>query len=256
MARRRGPQHRSVSRPMPGARVGRPGFPRSSPRSSRIRSSAATWPQERCCPTEPVLCEQFGFSRTVIREALKLLEERGLVRVEQGRGTTVQPREAWNLLDPRRDPDRARVRRRHVAARQPDRRSAACSSARWRAPPRQALSDDDLAALAENLERMEASYDDYERFRVIRPRVSRDRDEGLGQRGRPDDRAHDPPPRRGHAAAGIGGVAAQRSSETATDAPRDLRGAGGPRRRAGRRADRGAHRLALGRAEGYAQRRT
>ena len=51
-------------------------------------------------PTEPALCNQFGFSRTVIREALKMLEERGLVRVEQGRGTTVQPRDAWNLLDP------------------------------------------------------------------------------------------------------------------------------------------------------------
>src|SRR5690348_5375184 len=51
-------------------------------------------------PTEPALCEQFGFSRTVIREGVKLLEERGLVRVEQGRGTTVQPRASWNFLDP------------------------------------------------------------------------------------------------------------------------------------------------------------
>ena len=51
-------------------------------------------------PTEPTLCEEFGFSRTVIREGLKLLEERGLVRVEQGRGTTVQPRSSWDLLDP------------------------------------------------------------------------------------------------------------------------------------------------------------
>src|SRR5205823_2276207 len=51
-------------------------------------------------PTEPALCEEFGFSRTVVREGLKLLEERGLVRVEQGRGTTVQPRSSWNLLDP------------------------------------------------------------------------------------------------------------------------------------------------------------
>src|SRR5476649_1898002 len=51
-------------------------------------------------PTEPALCEEFGFSRTVVREGVKLLEERGLVRVEQGRGTTVQSRDAWNLLDP------------------------------------------------------------------------------------------------------------------------------------------------------------
>src|SRR5471032_270968 len=51
-------------------------------------------------PTEPALCEEFGFSRTVVREALKLLEERGLLRVEQGRGTRVQPRTTWDLLDP------------------------------------------------------------------------------------------------------------------------------------------------------------
>src|SRR4029078_7686432 len=50
--------------------------------------------------TEPVLCERFGFSRTVIREALKLLEERGLVRVEHGRGTTVQPRDMCTLTAP------------------------------------------------------------------------------------------------------------------------------------------------------------
>jgi len=51
-------------------------------------------------PAEDVLCQRFGFSRTVIREGLKVLEERGLIRVEQGRGTTIQPRESWNLLDP------------------------------------------------------------------------------------------------------------------------------------------------------------
>src|SRR5437763_6709270 len=51
-------------------------------------------------PTEPALCDEFGFSRTVVREGLKLLEGRGLVRVEQGRGTTVQPRSSWDLLEP------------------------------------------------------------------------------------------------------------------------------------------------------------
>ena len=59
-----------------------------------------TFAQGSVLPTEPTLGEQFGFSRTVIREGLKQLEERGLVRVEQGRGTTVQPRDSWNLLDP------------------------------------------------------------------------------------------------------------------------------------------------------------
>ena len=51
-------------------------------------------------PNEPRLCEVFGVSRTVIREALKLLEQKGLVRVKQGQGTTVGMPDEWNLLDP------------------------------------------------------------------------------------------------------------------------------------------------------------
>ncbi|GIJ49673.1 GntR family transcriptional regulator [Virgisporangium aliadipatigenens] len=51
-------------------------------------------------PTEPQLCEEFGISRTVIRESIKLLEEKGLVRATSGRGTQVLPRTGWNLLDP------------------------------------------------------------------------------------------------------------------------------------------------------------
>jgi DNA-binding FadR family transcriptional regulator len=48
-------------------------------------------------PTEAALCEAFGVSRTVIRESFKLLEEKGLVRVRQGQGTTVELPEQWNL---------------------------------------------------------------------------------------------------------------------------------------------------------------
>jgi DNA-binding FadR family transcriptional regulator len=51
-------------------------------------------------PTEPTLSEAFGVSRVVIREAVKLLEEKGLARVRQGHGTTVTAPEEWNLLDP------------------------------------------------------------------------------------------------------------------------------------------------------------
>jgi DNA-binding FadR family transcriptional regulator len=50
-------------------------------------------------PTNPELCVAFGVSRTVVRESLKLLEEKGLVRVRQGQGTTVSPASQWNLLD-------------------------------------------------------------------------------------------------------------------------------------------------------------
>src|SRR5919204_824393 len=51
-------------------------------------------------PTEPALSQAFGVSRVVIREAVKLHEEKGLARVRQGHGATVTPREEWNLLDP------------------------------------------------------------------------------------------------------------------------------------------------------------
>jgi len=51
-------------------------------------------------PGEPVLCERFGVSRITVREAVKALEAMRLVEVRQGSGTTVRPREEWNLLDP------------------------------------------------------------------------------------------------------------------------------------------------------------
>jgi DNA-binding FadR family transcriptional regulator len=57
-------------------------------------------PQLSTLPNEPALCEAFGVSRTVIREAVKVLEEKGLLHAKQGHGTTVAPYDSWNLLDP------------------------------------------------------------------------------------------------------------------------------------------------------------
>lgn len=51
-------------------------------------------------PREPELGALFGVSRSVIREGLKVLEERGLVRVRRGHGTVVNGDDEWNLLDP------------------------------------------------------------------------------------------------------------------------------------------------------------
>ncbi|RFA15723.1 hypothetical protein B7R21_03170 [Subtercola boreus] len=51
-------------------------------------------------PPEPQLTSQFGVSRTVIRESVKRLEEKGLVTVVQGFGTRVTEPTRWNLLDP------------------------------------------------------------------------------------------------------------------------------------------------------------
>ena len=50
-------------------------------------------------PPEPALCETFAVSRTVIREAVKVLQEKGLVHVRQGAGTVVTPPATWNVLD-------------------------------------------------------------------------------------------------------------------------------------------------------------
>ncbi|HVN62920.1 MAG TPA: FadR/GntR family transcriptional regulator [Gaiellaceae bacterium] len=116
-------------------------------------------------PTEPALCEEFGFSRTVIREALKLLEERGLVRVEQGRGTTVQPRDAWNLLDPvvlrialAYDDDLSLLDNLIAVRRVMEREMARAATPR--------LTPAELAALADSVDRMEAAFDDYDHFRA------------------------------------------------------------------------------------------
>jgi DNA-binding FadR family transcriptional regulator len=51
-------------------------------------------------PPEPLLCEQLGVSRTVVREAVKSLIAKGLVTSGPKVGTRVQPPEQWNWFDP------------------------------------------------------------------------------------------------------------------------------------------------------------
>ena len=43
----------------------------------------------------------FGVSRTVVREVVKVLESLGMLRLKRRVGITVQPRSAWHMLDPR-----------------------------------------------------------------------------------------------------------------------------------------------------------
>jgi DNA-binding FadR family transcriptional regulator len=57
------------------------------------------YPPGTAMPAEPVLCENFSVSRTVVREAVKMLQEKGMLQVRQGSGTTVTPREMWSMLD-------------------------------------------------------------------------------------------------------------------------------------------------------------
>lgn len=58
------------------------------------------YPAGSLLPPEPVLCQSFDVSRSVVREAVKVLEEKGLARVRQGHGTTITSPDEWNLLDP------------------------------------------------------------------------------------------------------------------------------------------------------------
>jgi DNA-binding FadR family transcriptional regulator len=51
-------------------------------------------------PEESTLGEQFGVSRTVLREAIKVLAAKGLIESRPRIGTRVRPRHGWNLLDP------------------------------------------------------------------------------------------------------------------------------------------------------------
>lgn len=57
------------------------------------------FPSGTTLPAEPALCERFSVSRTVVREAVKMLQEKGLVQVRRGTGTTVTPSVTWNMLD-------------------------------------------------------------------------------------------------------------------------------------------------------------
>lgn len=60
-----------------------------------------TFPVGEMLPTEPELCARFGVSRTVVREAVKLLSSKGLLKTSSGKGTWVPPANEWNYLDPR-----------------------------------------------------------------------------------------------------------------------------------------------------------
>jgi DNA-binding FadR family transcriptional regulator len=51
-------------------------------------------------PPEPLLCEELGVSRTVVREAVKSLIAKGLVTSGPKVGTKVLPSEHWNWFDP------------------------------------------------------------------------------------------------------------------------------------------------------------
>lgn len=104
-------------------------------------------------PPEPELAERFGVSRIVIREAMKILEDRGLVSVRAGAGTLTLPPSTdrvksalWRLFRSQAIPSRVEMEQllelREVLE------EAIAESAAERATP------EDLAAMEDALERM------------------------------------------------------------------------------------------------------
>lgn len=51
-------------------------------------------------PKEADLCQELGVSRTSLREAMKVLADKGMVEMKPKAGTRSRPRLAWRLLDP------------------------------------------------------------------------------------------------------------------------------------------------------------
>ena len=74
-----------------------------------IRSIAVSrFPPGELLPTEEQLCAEFGVSRSVVREAMKVVTGVGMARSRQGQGTVVLPPSSWNnfaaeLIQARRD---------------------------------------------------------------------------------------------------------------------------------------------------------
>lgn len=58
------------------------------------------FPPGAMLPTEPELGARLGVSRTPLREAVKKLQDKGLVAIGRKAGTRVRPCEDWHHLDP------------------------------------------------------------------------------------------------------------------------------------------------------------
>lgn len=57
------------------------------------------YPPETVIPPEPVLCEQLGVSRIVIREAIKGLVAKGMLETRRRTGTVVLDHSRWSMFD-------------------------------------------------------------------------------------------------------------------------------------------------------------
>jgi GntR family galactonate operon transcriptional repressor len=57
------------------------------------------YPPGSTLPTESELGERFNVSRTVVRESVKLLQDKGLVEIVRGKGTLISYPVSWDMID-------------------------------------------------------------------------------------------------------------------------------------------------------------
>ena len=57
------------------------------------------YPVGSILPNDAAMMDQYGVSRTVLREALKTLEAKGLVEARPKVGTRISPKSRWNMFD-------------------------------------------------------------------------------------------------------------------------------------------------------------
>ncbi|MEO8883728.1 MAG: FCD domain-containing protein [Devosia sp.] len=69
-------------------------------RALALEILAGRYEQEAALPSDQQLMSAFGVSRTVLREALKMLASKGLIKARARIGTRVRQRAEWHLFDP------------------------------------------------------------------------------------------------------------------------------------------------------------
>jgi DNA-binding FadR family transcriptional regulator len=81
-------------------KIGKQGLHEHVIREIGRRIIAGEFPPGVALPSESSLVEALGVSRTALREALRVLGAKGLVKPRQKKGTIVRPKNSWNVLDP------------------------------------------------------------------------------------------------------------------------------------------------------------
>ena len=76
-----------------------PAAPAASPAELGSAIVAGVYQPDELVPGEIELGRRYGASRTVVREAFKLLSAKGLIASRKRAGTRARPREAWHTLD-------------------------------------------------------------------------------------------------------------------------------------------------------------